>query len=48
MKTSLEEAVRISLNQVVGAYAIVVISEENPDMLIIAKGESNGNWYWKR
>ncbi|NLL27607.1 MAG: glutamine--fructose-6-phosphate transaminase (isomerizing) [Bacteroidales bacterium] len=39
-KTSLEEAVRISLNQVVGAYAIVVISEENPDMLIIAKKAS--------
>ena len=36
-KISLQEAVRISLNQVVGAYAIVVISEENPNMLITAK-----------
>ncbi|TVR41639.1 MAG: glutamine--fructose-6-phosphate transaminase (isomerizing), partial [Bacteroidia bacterium] len=33
----LEEAVRIALNQVVGAYAIVVISEEHPDRLIVAK-----------
>jgi glutamine---fructose-6-phosphate transaminase (isomerizing) len=31
------EAVRISLNQVVGAYAIVVIDKNNPDMLIAAK-----------
>ncbi len=34
---SLEEAVRIALNQVVGAYAIVVISKEDPDQLIVAK-----------
>jgi len=33
----LEEAVRIALNQVVGAYAIVVISKENPDMLVAAR-----------
>jgi len=33
----LVEAVRIALNQVVGAYAIVVISKENPDLLIAAK-----------
>ena len=31
------EAVRIALNQVVGAYAIVVISKEFPDMLIAAR-----------
>ncbi len=31
------EAVRISLNQVVGAYAIVVIDKNKPDMLIAAK-----------
>ncbi|TVQ12501.1 MAG: glutamine--fructose-6-phosphate transaminase (isomerizing) [Bacteroidetes bacterium] len=31
------EAVRISLNQVVGAYAIVVIDKNQPDMLIAAK-----------
>ena len=35
--TDLEEAVRLALNQVVGAYAIVVISEEFPDGLIAAK-----------
>jgi glutamine---fructose-6-phosphate transaminase (isomerizing) len=34
---SLVEAVQTALNQVVGAYAIVVISQENPDMLIAAK-----------
>ncbi len=33
----LEEAVRVALNHVVGAYAIVVISEEHPEMLIAAK-----------
>ena len=33
----LAEAVRIALNQVVGAYAIVVISKDNPDELIAAK-----------
>lgn len=31
------EAVRISLNQVIGAYAIVVIDKSQPDMLIAAK-----------
>ncbi len=36
-QTDLEEAVRLALNQVVGAYAIVVISEEFPDGLIAAK-----------
>jgi glucosamine--fructose-6-phosphate aminotransferase (isomerizing) len=33
----LEEAVRIALNQVIGAYAIVVISKNDPDMLIAAR-----------
>ena len=36
-KVNLEEAVRIALNQVVGAYAIVVISKTEPDMLIGAR-----------
>ncbi|MBE0650918.1 MAG: glutamine--fructose-6-phosphate transaminase (isomerizing) [Bacteroidales bacterium] len=36
-QTDLEEAVRIALNQVTGAYAIVVLSEEDPDMLIAAR-----------
>jgi glucosamine--fructose-6-phosphate aminotransferase (isomerizing) len=34
---SLGEAVRIALNQVIGAYAIVVMSKDNPDELIAAK-----------
>ncbi len=36
-KVPLEEAVRIALTQVVGAYAIVIISLETPDMLIAAR-----------
>ena len=36
-EVSLAEAVRIALNQVVGAYAIVVLSKDNPDELIAAK-----------
>jgi len=36
-KVSLEEAVRIALNQVVGAYAIVVLSKDEPDKLIAAR-----------
>ncbi len=36
-KVSLEEAVRIALNQVIGAYAIVVISQKSPDKLIAAR-----------
>lgn len=34
---SLFEAVRIALNEVVGAYAIVVMDKHNPDQLIAAK-----------
>ncbi len=33
----LEEAVRIALNQVIGAYSIVILSSEYPDMLIAAR-----------
>lgn len=36
-KVRLGEAVRIALNQVVGAYAIVVLSKDQPDELIAAK-----------
>ncbi|MEQ9063313.1 MAG: glutamine--fructose-6-phosphate transaminase (isomerizing) [Vicingaceae bacterium] len=36
-KVSLEDAVRFALNEVVGAYAIVILSEEEPDQLIAAK-----------
>ncbi len=34
---SLEEAVRVALTQVVGAYAIVVMTSDNPEMLIAAR-----------
>ena len=37
---SLEEAVRVALNEVIGAYAIVIISKEDPDLLIAAKKSS--------
>jgi glucosamine--fructose-6-phosphate aminotransferase (isomerizing) len=36
-KVELEEAVRIALNQVVGAYAIVVLSKDHPDTIIAAR-----------
>lgn len=36
-KVPLDEAVRLALNEVVGAYAIVVMSSENPDELVAAK-----------
>jgi len=35
--SSLEEAVRLALNEVVGAYAIVVMDKDNPDQLIAAR-----------
>jgi glutamine---fructose-6-phosphate transaminase (isomerizing) len=34
---SLEEAVRLALTRVVGAYALVIMSSENPDLLIAAR-----------
>ncbi|MGB1031141.1 MAG: glutamine--fructose-6-phosphate transaminase (isomerizing), partial [Flavobacteriales bacterium] len=39
-KVSLFEAVRIALNEVVGAYAIVVMDHDNPTQLIAAKKSS--------
>jgi glutamine---fructose-6-phosphate transaminase (isomerizing) len=36
-KVELEEAVRLALNEVIGAYAIVVISKDNPDEIIAAR-----------
>lgn len=36
-QVDLPEAVRMALNQVIGAYAIVILSDEDPDMLIAAK-----------
>lgn len=35
--TDLKEAVRIALNEVVGAYAVVVMSADEPDLLIAAR-----------
>ena len=35
--TTLDHAVRIALNEVVGAYAIVVLNRKNPDQLIAAR-----------
>ncbi|MEE9437929.1 MAG: glutamine--fructose-6-phosphate transaminase (isomerizing) [Saprospiraceae bacterium] len=37
---SLEDAVRIALTKVVGAYAIVVMDKENPDILVGARKSS--------
>ncbi|UZR93887.1 glutamine--fructose-6-phosphate transaminase (isomerizing) [Chondrinema litorale] len=51
---TLDEAVRIALTKVVGAYAIVIISKDNPDQLIAARkgsplvvgiGEANGEFF---
>jgi len=39
-KVDLVEAVRIALNEVIGAYAIVIISKNNPDVLVTAKKSS--------
>lgn len=39
-QVDLVEAVRIALNEVVGAYAIVIISKDAPDKLIAAKKSS--------
>jgi len=36
-QVSLQKAVLIALNQVIGAYALVIISEEEPDTLIAAR-----------
>ncbi|MEO5675359.1 MAG: glutamine--fructose-6-phosphate transaminase (isomerizing), partial [Chitinophagales bacterium] len=36
-QVDLPEAVRIALNEVVGAYAIVILSKENSDMIIAAR-----------
>ncbi len=36
-KVSLEEAVRIALNQVIGAYAIAILSVDSPDTIVAAR-----------
>jgi glucosamine--fructose-6-phosphate aminotransferase (isomerizing) len=51
-EVSLDEAVRIALNQVIGAYAIVIVSNDKPNELIAARkgsplvvGIGNGEFY---
>ncbi len=39
-KTSLVNAVQIALKQVIGAYAIVVISKDDPEMIVAARKSS--------
>ncbi|MDQ3076141.1 MAG: glutamine--fructose-6-phosphate transaminase (isomerizing) [bacterium] len=36
-KVSIDEAVRLALNQAVGAYAVVVLAKDEPDTLVVAK-----------
>ncbi|WP_185870289.1 glutamine--fructose-6-phosphate transaminase (isomerizing) [Blattabacterium cuenoti] len=36
-KLSLEEAVRISLNEIVGAYSIAIVEKSHPERIVIAK-----------
>jgi glucosamine--fructose-6-phosphate aminotransferase (isomerizing) len=36
-KVAVEDAVRIALNQVIGAYAIVILAKESPDKIIAAR-----------
>lgn len=38
--SSAEEAVRLSLNEVVGAYGIIVMASDEPDQLIVARKSS--------
>ena len=43
----LGKAVQVALNQVVGAYAIVVFDVNKPDEIVCARlGSSISNWYW--
>jgi glucosamine--fructose-6-phosphate aminotransferase (isomerizing) len=35
--TTIDEAVRLALNQAIGAYAVVVLSKDEPDTLVVAK-----------
>ncbi len=43
------EAVRMALNEVIGAYAILILSKDDPDKLIAArKGSPSGNRYRRK
>jgi glucosamine--fructose-6-phosphate aminotransferase (isomerizing) len=51
-KLDLQEAVRVALNKVIGAYAIVIMSTDEPDLLIAARkgspmviGVGNGEYF---
>ncbi len=53
-KVALGDAVRLALNEVVGAYAIVILDKENPDHLVAARkgspmvvgiGENNSEYF---
>jgi glucosamine--fructose-6-phosphate aminotransferase (isomerizing) len=51
-KVELDEAVRLALNEVVGAYAIAIVSKNHPDLLIAARkgsplvvGVGNGEYF---
>lgn len=51
-RVDLDEAVRLALNEVVGAYAIAIISKNNPDTIIAARkgsplviGVGNGEYF---
>lgn len=39
-KLNLTDAVRLALNEVIGAYAIAVIDKKNPDTLVVARNSS--------
>ena len=39
-KVDLVEAIRLALNEVIGAYAIVILSKSNPDLMVAAKKSS--------
>ena len=41
----LAEAVRLALNSVVGAYAIVVLDRKDPDVMVAARKSSPGHRY---
>ena len=52
-KYDLFDAVRLALNEVIGAYAIVIINNENPHELIAARkssplvvGIGDGEYFW--
>ncbi len=47
-QSSLEDAVRTALNEVVGAYAIVVMDRKTLISLLQQERKSTGYWYWRK